>query len=100
MSDEVVTIEVRQQVEQVAIVVTPTAPNLVAVTVTPAGTGTGGEPQFNAWKEVTFLSGERETGIDSGICPSFAVTDDYLYVCVKSGDAGSAVWKKVLLFHT
>ena len=46
------------------------------------------------------LSGEKQTGIDAGIYPSISITDDYLYVCVTGGEAGVAIWKKSLLFHT
>lgn len=45
-------------------------------------------------------SGEKKTGVDAGVSPSFSFTDDYLYVCVKGGDQHTAIWKKTLLFQT
>ena len=100
MSEQIVDIAVSHTVQQVTIVVTPPVQKVVAITVTQAGGGTGEEPLFLAWKYVTLLTGERKSGVDAGVCPSFSFTDDYMYVCVKTGDSESAIWKKTLLFHT
>ena len=91
MSEQVVNITVAHTVQQVEIVVTPHVKKVINITVA-QGSGGGGS--------IPVLFGEKKTGTDAGVCPSFSITDDYLYVCVQSGDAASAIWKKILLFHT
>jgi len=91
MSEQTVPIVVNQEVQLVRIVVIPPVQKVVQITVT-QGSGGGGS--------ILVLSGEKKTGTDAGVCPSFSITDDYMYVCVQSGDAASAIWKKILLFHT
>jgi hypothetical protein len=49
---------------------------------------------------MTFLSGIKVTGIDSGTFGDISITDDYLYICVTGGIAGVAIWKKSLLFQS
>jgi hypothetical protein len=49
---------------------------------------------------MTFLSGVKLTGVDSGIFGDISITDDYLYICVTGGIAGVAIWKKSLLFQS
>jgi hypothetical protein len=44
--------------------------------------------------------GEKSSLTDAGTLLQMSVTDDYLYVCVKAGEAGSAVWKRTILFKT
>jgi hypothetical protein len=44
--------------------------------------------------------GEKSSVTDAGVLLQMSVTDDYLYVCVKAGEAGSAVWKRTILFKT
>lgn len=54
-------------------------------------------------KTGTYISigyGEKKTGIDSGEEFELSVTDDYLYICVQSGDEKNAIWKKIVLFQT
>jgi len=91
MSEQIVNITVAQTAQAVEIVVTPPVQKVINITVT-QGSGGGGS--------IPVLFGEKKTGIDVGVSPSFSFTDDYLYVCVQSGDAASAIWKKTLLFHT
>jgi len=91
MSEQIVNITVAQTVQAVEIEVTPPEQKVINITVT-QGSGGGGS--------IPVLFGEKKTGTDAGICPSFSITDDYMYVCVQSGDAASAIWKKILLFHT
>jgi len=90
MSEQIVNITVAHTVQQVDILVIPSMQKVINITVT-QGSGGGSIP---------VLFGEKKTGVNEGACPSFSITDDYLYVCVQSGDAASAIWKKVLLFHT
>ena len=91
MSEQIVNITVTHAVQQVDILVTPGVQKVINITVTQGSGGGGGIP---------VLFGEKKTGKDAGVCPSISITDDYLYVCVQSGDAASAIWKKTLLFHT
>lgn len=93
MSEQIVNITVAHTVQQVDIVVTPPEQKVINITVTQGSGGGGGG-------SIPVLFGEKKTGTDAGICPSFSFTDDYLYVCVQSGDGTSAIWKKTLLFHT
>jgi len=44
--------------------------------------------------------GERKTGVDAGTFGELVISDDYLFVCVKTGAIGVAIWKKTLLFQT
>lgn len=45
-------------------------------------------------------TGERSTAVDSGSFGQISITDDYMYVCTKTGTAGNAIWKKVVMFQT
>lgn len=49
---------------------------------------------------VKYELGEKDSAIDAGEVGQISITDDYLYVCVQAGGAGSAVWKKAVLFAT
>jgi len=44
--------------------------------------------------------GEKITGRDAGVISNISLTDDYLYVCVESGDAANAIWKKFIICRT
>ena len=44
--------------------------------------------------------GEKITGRDAGFLSNISLTDDYLYVCVQSGDEHNAVWKKFIIART
>jgi hypothetical protein len=45
-------------------------------------------------------TGTKKTGIDAGIKGETSFDDDYRYICVQSGTAGSAIWKKTSLSQT
>ena len=45
-------------------------------------------------------TGEKKTGVDSGYYRQISITDDYLFICVLEGEAGTAIWKKTILFQT
>jgi hypothetical protein len=42
----------------------------------------------------------KSSAVDAGMFGDKAFDDDYLYICTKSGAAGSAIWKKILLINT
>jgi hypothetical protein len=58
------------------------------------------EPLFSTWNALMFTTGEKKTGRDAGIYQQLSFTDDYIYFCVFGGLAGTAIWKKTLLFQT
>lgn len=95
MSEQVVNITVNRTVQEVDIEVDQTGIQDVDINVL-----VDREPLFLAWKNVMFLEGEKRTGVDAGELHAESVTDDYLYKCVKGGEAGVAVWKKILLFQS
>ena len=95
MSDQNVNITVHHTVRQVNVEVTPAAPQVIDITAM-----RGEEPLFLTWKNATFLTGAKKTGVDPGVMPSFSFTDDYLHILVQGGAAGEAIWKKALLFQT
>lgn len=45
-------------------------------------------------------SGPKSSQSDAGYFGQVSLEDDFLYICVKAGEAGSAVWKKTILFNT
>lgn len=49
---------------------------------------------------ITPGQGERLTGIHPGAVGEMSLTDDYLFVCVKPGGPGLAIWKRTVLFAT
>lgn len=44
--------------------------------------------------------GDRYSSVNAGVLGETSITDDYFYVCVKTGVAGSAIWKKTILFYS
>lgn len=56
--------------------------------------------RFLDWKNDMFTTGEKITGRDAGLLDQESRTDDYIYKCVKGGDAGVAIWKKFVLFES
>ncbi len=55
--------------------------------------------------EIIFVSnlipeGEKHSAIDAGKFGEMSLTDDYLFLCVKTGTAGNAIWKKTSLHQT
>lgn len=49
---------------------------------------------------VQFLEGDKYSSVDSGTLGQISITDDYLYVCVKTGTSGNAIWKKLPMFQS
>ena len=49
---------------------------------------------------ITTGSGAKQTGLDAGVQGQISITDDYGYFCVTGGPAGTAIWKKFILFQT
>lgn len=43
---------------------------------------------------------EKKTGIDAGEQFQMSIANDYLYICVQSGNNSTAIWKKVVLFQS
>lgn len=60
----------------------------------------GANLDFLLFLSANFLTGERITGTHAGQLWQMSVSDDYLYVCVQTGDASTAIWKKTILFQT
>ena len=56
------------------------------------------DSMFN--KTDDMLSGAKTSAVDAGILWQMSIEDDYIYICVKTGTAGNAIWKKALLFAT
>jgi len=50
--------------------------------------------------KITWGTGEKSSAIDAGNVGEITIENDYLYVCVQTGIAGSAIWKKSVLFAT
>jgi len=71
MSEQIINITVNHTVKQVNIDVSPAAPVEIDITAM-----RGEEPLFLAWRNATFLTGAKQTGVDAGVWPSFSVTDD------------------------
>lgn len=44
-------------------------------------------------------SGPRSSASDSGLLFEISIDDDYMYVCVKEGSVGNAIWKKSILIR-
>lgn len=57
---------------------------------------TGDKARIDA--AVTYSEGERYSSIHAGTVGMISITDDYIYICVKTGTAGNAVWKKSPMF--
>jgi hypothetical protein len=47
---------------------------------------------------VKFSLGPKSSTADAGVVGEISITDDYVYVCVLTGSAGNAIWKKTVLF--
>ena len=95
MSEQIVNITINRSVQEFTISVEPPAAKIFEITAS-----RGNEPLFLAWKTLMYLEGEKRTGVDAGELHAESVTDDYLYKCIKGGEAGVAVWKKILLFQS
>jgi len=55
------------------------------------------EEQINDLKVSGAQFATKQTGVDAGTAGDFFVDDDYMYICVTTGDASTAVWKKAPL---
>lgn len=44
--------------------------------------------------------GDRYSSVHAGVLGETSITDDYFYVCVKTGSAGNAIWKRTVLFYS
>ena len=44
--------------------------------------------------------GTKSSAIDAGVQGQFSIDDDYLYMCVVTGTAGNAIWKRTALSLT
>ena len=44
--------------------------------------------------------GAKSSSTDAGTFGDISITDDYIYFCVQTGEAGSAIWKKSVVFQT
>ena len=42
-------------------------------------------------------TGERKIGLHAGTLNEISIADDYIYICVAAGEAGTAIWKKATL---
>lgn len=56
------------------------------------------EEYLASLKGSSVSEGERYSSTSAGTVGEMSVSDDYLYICVASGIAGSARWKKTILF--
>jgi len=45
-------------------------------------------------------AGEKSSAVDPGTFGEASLSDDYLFLCVKTGTAGNAIWKKTSLHQT
>ena len=45
-------------------------------------------------------TGVKITGQDAGTFGHMSLTDDFVFLCVLSGDSSTAIWKKVVLFQS
>ena len=44
--------------------------------------------------------GEKSSAIHAGTFGEMSLSDDYLFLCVKTGTAGNAIWKRTILHQT
>ena len=49
---------------------------------------------------MTVFTGPKSSALDAGEFGWVSLADDYCYWCVLTGAAGSAIWKKTVLFAT
>lgn len=50
--------------------------------------------------KVSFGTGVKSSSLDAGTVGEISIENDFIYVCVQAGIAGSAIWKKAVLFTT
>jgi hypothetical protein len=79
--------------DYVSIVGSPTEGNFPTLTA-------GGEIQNSSYNASSFLYitwGSKYSSSDAGTVGQRSIDDDYLYICVATGGAGAATWKKIAL---
>lgn len=50
--------------------------------------------------KVTCGLGSKSSALDAGTEREMSIDNDYVYICVQTGIAGEAIWKKAVLFAT
>ena len=50
--------------------------------------------------KVTCGIGAKSSALDAGTEREMSIDNDYAYICVQTGIAGSAIWKRMVLFAT
>ena len=48
----------------------------------------------------SIFAGSKSSSNNSGVVGDMSITDDYVYICVSTGNVGNAIWKKIPLFAT
>ena len=48
----------------------------------------------------SIFAGPKSSSTDSGVVGDMSITDDYVYICVSTGNVGNAIWKRIPLFAT
>jgi hypothetical protein len=48
----------------------------------------------------SFEEGEKSSAGDPGVFGQISISGSYLYLCIQSGTAGNAIWKKIPLLNT
>jgi hypothetical protein len=51
-------------------------------------------------KALIWGEGDKYSATDAGKLGEVSLTDDYVYLCVKEGTAGNAIWKKSPMFKS
>ena len=87
------------------IIVEPIRLKLTAQPVYTIGTAQAGPrgvqgEQGEAGPQWTGATGAKSSATDEGTLWDMSIDDDYLYICVKTGTVGNAIWKKTVLFQT
>lgn len=75
-------------------------PGLSAYEVAVANGFEGTEEEWLVSLIISVGSGAKASATDAGTFGQLSLTDDYLYICVQTGTAGNAIWKKTVLFAT
>jgi hypothetical protein len=81
-----------------ALPLTLTVADPVEIGTTTSVTAPEADPIFQAWAAIYQPQEGAKTNADAGTKGQLSITDDYLYVCVLTGAAGAAKWKRVPLF--
>ena len=49
---------------------------------------------------IPIAEGTKSSAVDAGTFGEIYADNDYIYVCVLTGTAGNAIWKRTVLFTT